>query len=75
MGASWIFNSRLPDFLAAMSVLVILILASLVLAVAFLLFFIWAVRSGQFEDTYTPSVRMLTDEESAKAKHGPVPPH
>jgi len=45
-----------------MNVLVILILASLGLAVCFLGAFIWAVRGGQFEDTCTPSLRMLTDE-------------
>jgi cbb3-type cytochrome oxidase maturation protein len=45
-----------------MSVIVILILASLGLALAFLSGFIWAVKSGQFEDTYTPSMRILTEE-------------
>ena len=45
-----------------MSVLVILILASLVVALSFLAGFIWAVRSGQFEDTCTPSMRLLTEE-------------
>jgi cbb3-type cytochrome oxidase maturation protein len=45
-----------------MSVLVILILASLVIALSFLAGFIWAVRSGQFEDTCTPSMRVLTEE-------------
>jgi cbb3-type cytochrome oxidase maturation protein len=40
----------------------ILILASLGVAVAFLCCFIWAVRSGQFEDTVTPSMRVLTDD-------------
>ncbi|MGH7972484.1 MAG: cbb3-type cytochrome oxidase assembly protein CcoS [Limisphaerales bacterium] len=49
-----------------MSVILILILASLGLATAFLAGFIWAVKSGQFEDTYTPSMRILTDEEPAK---------
>jgi cbb3-type cytochrome oxidase maturation protein len=49
-----------------MSVLLILILASLGLATVFLGGFIWAVKSGQFEDTCTPSMRILTDEESAK---------
>lgn len=49
-----------------MSVILILILASLGLATAFLGGFIWAVKSGQFEDTCTPSMRILTDEESAK---------
>lgn len=49
-----------------MSVILILILASLGLATAFLAGFIWAVRSGQFEDTYTPSMRILPDEEPPK---------
>ncbi len=46
-----------------MSVIVILILASLSLALAFLAGFIWAVRSGQYEDTFTPSMRVLAEEE------------
>ena len=49
-----------------MSVILILILASLGLATAFLGGFIWAVKSGQFEDTCTPSMRILTEEESGK---------
>lgn len=44
-----------------MSVMFILILASLFVAVGFLLAFLWAVRSGQYDDKYTPSVRMLMD--------------
>lgn len=51
-----------------MSVILILILASLTLAATFLVGFIWAVRSGQYEDTLTPSMRMLTDDERGKAK-------
>ena len=42
-----------------MSVIVVLIAASLFVAAGFLIAFIWAVKSGQFEDKYTPSVRML----------------
>jgi cbb3-type cytochrome oxidase maturation protein len=45
-----------------MSVVLILILASLALAATFLAGFIWAVRAGQFEDTHTPSLRMLLDD-------------
>ena len=45
-----------------MNVVVILILASLGVALLFLAGFVWAVRSGQFEDTTTPSLRMLADE-------------
>ena len=49
-----------------MSVILILILASLALAATFLAGFIWAVRSGQFEDTHTPSMRVLLDDPSGK---------
>ena len=45
-----------------MSVLVLLIGASLALATLFLLAFVWAVRSGQYEDTCTPSLRVLLKE-------------
>jgi len=56
-----------------MTVIVLLIFASLVLALGFLSCFIWAVRSGQFEDTYTPSLRMLTDEDPGKNKRAKSP--
>ncbi|HLP76775.1 MAG TPA: cbb3-type cytochrome oxidase assembly protein CcoS [Candidatus Paceibacterota bacterium] len=45
-----------------MSVVLILIIVSLTMALLFLGGFIWAVRSGQFEDTLTPSMRVLADE-------------
>ena len=45
-----------------MSVVIILILASLAVALLFLAGFIWSVCSGQYEDTLTPSMRMLLDE-------------
>jgi cbb3-type cytochrome oxidase maturation protein len=45
-----------------MNVIIILILASLGVALIFLAGFIWAVRNGQYEDTVTPSLRLLTDE-------------
>jgi len=49
-----------------MSVIFMLILISLVVAIAFLALFIWAVKSGQYDDDYTPSVRMLFDDEEKK---------
>ena len=49
-----------------MSVILILILASLAVALAFLGGFIWAVKSGQFEDTCTPAMRILSEDEAAK---------
>lgn len=45
-----------------MSVMFILVLVSLFVAVGFLAAFLWAVRSGQYDDRYTPSVRMLMDD-------------
>jgi len=47
-----------------MSVLILLISLSLFVALGFLIAFIWAAKSGQFEDKYTPSVRMLLDDNS-----------
>jgi cbb3-type cytochrome oxidase maturation protein len=55
-----------------MSVLVILILASLVVALLFLGGFIWAVRSGQYDDTCTPSMRVLTDDRAPGAAKPPA---
>jgi len=45
-----------------MSVIIILIFFSLLVALVFLGGFIWAVKSGQYDDRYTPSVRMLFDD-------------
>lgn len=49
-----------------MSVIYMLISISIVVAVFFLYAFIKAVRGGQFDDDYTPSVRMLFDDELVK---------
>jgi cbb3-type cytochrome oxidase maturation protein len=49
-----------------MGVIVILIGASLLVAAAFLIAFLWAVRSGQYEDKYTPSIRMLFEDKKSK---------
>ena len=45
-----------------MSVVIILIMASLTVALLFLAGFVWAVRSGQYEDTVTPSLRVLAED-------------
>ena len=45
-----------------MSAVFLLIGVSILVATGFLLAFLWAVRDGQFEDTFTPSVRMLFGE-------------
>lgn len=49
-----------------MSVIYILITVSISVAVFFLIAFIKAVKSGQYDDDYTPSVRMLFDDEIIK---------
>ena len=42
-----------------MTVIIILIIVSILVAGGFLVAFFWAVRSGQYDDTYSPSVRIL----------------
>ncbi|MFK7001317.1 cbb3-type cytochrome oxidase assembly protein CcoS [Flavobacterium oreochromis] len=51
-----------------MSIIYLLICISIVLAVTFLYVFIRAVRSGQFDDDYTPSVRILFEDELKNSK-------
>jgi len=45
-----------------MIVIFLLIPLSVLIATCFLVAFIWSVRSGQFEDTCTPSMRILLDD-------------
>ncbi len=56
-----------------MSVIIILIGFSLFVATGFLLAFIWAAKSGQYEDDYTPSVRILFDDEPNQPINGSSP--
>ncbi|MHC5309390.1 cbb3-type cytochrome oxidase assembly protein CcoS [Myroides sp. LJL116] len=51
-----------------MSVIYFLICISVVVAGVFLYLFIRSVKGGQFDDSYTPSVRMLFDDELRKEK-------
>lgn len=46
-----------------MSVIFVLIGISVLVALGFLFAFLWAVKTGQYDDKYTPSVRMLFDDE------------
>ncbi|PKO97862.1 MAG: cbb3-type cytochrome oxidase assembly protein CcoS [Bacteroidetes bacterium HGW-Bacteroidetes-9] len=50
-----------------MSVIVVLIGFSILVAAGFLLAFLWAVRSGQYDDDVSPSVRILFDNKSDKS--------
>ncbi|MDZ7607981.1 MAG: cbb3-type cytochrome oxidase assembly protein CcoS [Cyclobacteriaceae bacterium] len=45
-----------------MSVIILLIIISIVVALGFLAIFIWAVKTGQFDDTVSPGIRILFDD-------------
>ena len=49
-----------------MSVIFLLIVAGGMVAAGFLVAFVWAVRSGQFDDTCTPAVRMLFETQPSR---------
>ncbi len=56
-----------------MGVMYILICISIFVAAVFLYLFIKSVRNGQFDDDYTPSVRMLFDDELKSEKKESTP--
>ena len=51
-----------------MNIFYLLIGVSLFAALIFLAAFIWAVKSGQFDDNETPSIRMLFDDDKLESK-------
>lgn len=52
-----------------MSALYLLIGISLLVAIGFLFAFLWAMKKGQYDDDYTPSVRMLFEDEIINNKN------
>lgn len=61
-----------------MEITVVLISISLMIATGFLIAFLWNVNSGQYDDTYSPAVRMLFDKkkkstQAKKIKHEIIP--
>jgi len=54
-----------------MSVIYILLTISICVAVGFFIAFIVAVRTGQYDDSYTPSIRMLFEDELKKETSKP----
>jgi len=54
-----------------MSVIYLLISISILVAIVFFIAFIVAVKKGQYDDDYTPSVRMLFDDELIHTKVKP----
>jgi cbb3-type cytochrome oxidase maturation protein len=57
-----------------MSVIVLLIVAGGTVAAGFLAAFVWAVRSGQFDDTCTPAIRMLLEDGGQTQRPMRLPP-
>ena len=49
-----------------MSIIYMLLAVSVIVALVFFVAFIVSVRAGQYDDTYTPSVRMLFEDELVK---------
>jgi cbb3-type cytochrome oxidase maturation protein len=45
-----------------MAILIILIIISMTVATGFLIAFLVNVKNNQYEDTYTPAVRILLDD-------------
>jgi cbb3-type cytochrome oxidase maturation protein len=46
-----------------MGIIYLMLVVSLIIAVFFLISFLWAAKSGQYDDDYTPSVRILYEDE------------
>ncbi len=46
-----------------MDIIFLMISVSIVIAIIFFVLFIKSVKSGQYDDLYTPSVRMLFEDE------------
>ncbi len=51
-----------------MDIIVVLIFISLTIAIGFLMLFVWSIKSGQYEDTTTPAIRMLFEQNREEFK-------
>ncbi|MFD3393640.1 cbb3-type cytochrome oxidase assembly protein CcoS [Aquirufa sp. OSTEICH-129V] len=49
-----------------MEIIYVMIALSLLMAVGFLLAFVWSVKNGQQDDLITPAMRILTEEKTNK---------
>lgn len=52
-----------------MSIIYLLLAVSVVVALIFFTIFVLSVKNGQYDDMYTPSVRMLFEDEIVKEKN------
>jgi cbb3-type cytochrome oxidase maturation protein len=55
-----------------MSVIILLLIASVSVAALFLGAFLWSVKSGQYDDETSPPIRILFDDRPAVKKPEPV---
>ena len=51
-----------------MSVIIVLLIASITVAAIFLFAFIWSVKNGQYEDETSPPMRILFDDNTTAGK-------
>lgn len=51
-----------------MRIILFLIILSLLIAGGFLVAFFWAVKDGQYDDEYTPSIRPLIEDDMVQIK-------
>ncbi|MBN8586823.1 MAG: cbb3-type cytochrome oxidase assembly protein CcoS [Rhodothermia bacterium] len=51
-----------------MNILMVMVPIAILLAAVAVYAFTWAIRSGQYEDTETPAMRMLWDDEDGQVK-------
>ena len=58
-----------------MSVIIILLIASLSVAGIFLAAFIWSVKNKQYEDEFSPPLRILFDDQPSEKEAGQTPLH
>ena len=64
------FNLYFATKLNSMSVILVLVVFSVMLAGGFLAAFFWSVRNGQYDDTYSSSVRILFDDDKPAKEDG-----
>ncbi len=57
-----------------MNVLILLIGFSILIAGVFLAAFVWSVKKGQYDDDYSPSVRMLFDDKPKNKRDSTIKP-
>lgn len=52
-----------------MNILIILVPLAMLLGLFFLVYFLWANRTGQFDDLETPALKILNEDEDDKRRH------